>query len=134
MKNKQKLLKYIAVGGFAYFTEMLSLYVLNNVLNLTAITSVAISFWIGFCMTFVLQKIITFKNNINHPKAIAKQVILYSALVAFNYGFSIFMVSLLHAKLNVYIIRTLTIGIIVCWNYIIYSKFIFNSHDETQTD
>lgn len=124
------ILRYILVGGFAYFAEMTTIYLLHNILGLSAVWSVAISFWIGFCMTFILQKIITFRNTSKHPKTVAKQVFLYGMLVAFNYGFSLLMVYLLHNKLNVFVIRTLTIVIIVCWNYLIYSKLIFNSHDQ----
>lgn len=124
------ILRYIVVGGFAYFAEMLTIYLLHNILTISAVWSVAISFWIGFCMTFILQKIITFRNTSKHPKTVAKQVFLYGILVAVNYFFSILMVSLLHDKLNVFVIRTLTIAIIVCWNYIIYSKLIFNSYDK----
>lgn len=120
-----KLLRYLAVGVTAYLTEMVTLYILLKVVNLSAVSSVAISFWSGFFVAFTLQKLITFNNKEKHATAIARQLILYSLLVAFNYAFSLIVVSALDQKLNVLLIRTITIAIITCWNFIIYNKYIF---------
>lgn len=124
LKNllEKKLVRYIIAGGSAYVFEMGSLYIAHAVLGLSPVTSVAISFWVGFITAFVLQKIFTFKNYEKHLRAISKQLVGYGLLVAWNYIFTLFCVSYFQKFVSVYIIRTLTIAIIVSWNYIIYKQ------------
>ncbi len=114
--------RYLFVGGSAYVIEMIALYTLRYSLNLSPLTSVAISFWVGFIIAFVLQKTITFQNYERNAKTITKQLLGYSMLVAFNYGFTLIVVAVLHEKLNVLVIRTATIATITLWNFYVYSK------------
>lgn len=123
------LVRYLFVGGSAYVIEMLALYSLRYIFGLSAITSVAISFWIGFFVAFGLQKTITFKNYDRGAKTISKQLLGYSLLVVFNYAFTLLIVSLLHSQLNVIILRTLVIATITLWNYFIYGKLFNKKHD-----
>lgn len=122
-----QIIRYLFVGGLAYVIEMSSLYVLHKFSNLSAIGAVAVSFWVGFLTAFLLQKILTFKNHDKRAKAIFTQIILYSLLVGFNYIFSLLMVAILANNINVFIVRTLTIIIVTCWNFYIYRTFIFSS-------
>jgi putative flippase GtrA len=122
-------IRYLFVGGSAYIIEMIALYTLRYSLNFSPLISVAISFWVGFFIAFVLQKTITFQNYERSVKTVTKQLFGYSMLVAFNYGITLLVVSVLHEKLNVLILRTATIATITLWNYYIYGKlFRLNSN------
>jgi len=102
-----------------------SLYLLKVVLGLSDLAAVAISFWIGFVVAFVLQKWVTFKNHDKQPKVIGKQLIMYGALAAWNYVFTLGLVALFSHAMSVFLIRTVAIAIITLWNYVIYRKLIF---------
>jgi putative flippase GtrA len=106
---------------------MLVLYVFRYILNLSPLSSVAISFWVGFFIAFILQKIVTFKNYKRDIKTVTKQLVGYSALVAFNYTFTLVVVGAFHTSLNVIILRTITIAVITLWNFIIYRKLFSDS-------
>ncbi|HUP26407.1 MAG TPA: GtrA family protein [Candidatus Limnocylindrales bacterium] len=123
-KSKTTLITYVLVGGFAYLMEMGSLYYLVHVTGLSPLRGVAISFWVGFAIAFIMQKLLTFKNYDRRPAAIMRQLLLYCLLVAFNYGFTLLAVKWLSATVSVFVIRTLVIGMITCWNFVIY-HFIF---------
>ena len=116
------LIRYLFVGGSAYLIEMLSLYTLRYIFDLSPVVSVAISFWVGFFVAFILQKTITFKNYERGAKNISRQLLGYSLLVAFNYSFTLLVVSIFHDKLNVIVLRTATIATITMWNFYIYGK------------
>lgn len=117
-------LRYLAVGIIAYISEMGSLFILHSIINLSPINSVAISFWIGLAVAFALQKIITFKNYQKSIKILSKQLLLYFLLVAWNYFFSLLIVTLFAQRISVFLVRTATIAIIICWNFVLY-KYIF---------
>ncbi len=112
------------MGGLAYVLEMASLYYFVHIVRLGSLGAVAISFWVGFCVAFTLQKTLTFKNYDRRPGIVARQLGLYCLLVAFNYGFTLLAVRLLESKMSVFVIRTGVIGIITSWNFVIY-RFIF---------
>lgn len=114
------LQRYIIVGSTAYLFEMATLYGLRIGLGFSPLKSVAISFWVGFIVAFLLQKIVTFKNHEKHARAIAKQLAGYSLLVGWNYGFTLVSVRLLSGTLSVFVIRTLVIMIITSWNFVLY--------------
>ena len=122
MMNRSSLFRYLVVGSVAYLIEMGVLFALNHGLGLSPIKSVAISFWVGLVVAFLLQKLVTFKNYANKASDLAGQLSTYGLLVAWNYGFTLLMVSLLDKRLSVFIIRTLVIVIVTSWNFLIYAK------------
>ena len=119
------LLRYLIAGGTAYITEMLSLYMLRNGLGLSPVKAVAITFWIGFFTSFVLQKTYTYRNFHNHKSALSRQLVYFSVLALWNYVFSLVLVSLVTPAVSVFIARTLAIACITLWNYVLYKK-VFN--------
>lgn len=128
--NVKKLLdlpvsRYILVGGLSYVIEIGFIYLLV-MSGVDRILAVAIGFWIGFFLAFCLQKIIAFRNKTSEAKQVVKQSVLYAVLVLFNYGFTLVFVALLSPLINIYIARTIALGITTCWNFIIYKRFIFS--------
>lgn len=118
----KSLVRYILVGGSAYLLEIGALYYLRHQLEFSALVSVAISFWIGFVIAFVLQKLVTFQNYEKNKRTVAKQVAYYSLLVLWNYLFTLILVKLFSDETSVIILRTIAIVIITSWNYIAYQS------------
>lgn len=116
------MLRYLMVGGTAFVLELSTLYTLNHIVGLGPVQSVAISFWVGFIIAFILQKLITFRNYETHMHVILKQVIGYTILVAWNYAFTIAAVKILSREVSVLIIRTGVIVLTTTWNYLLYHQ------------
>ena len=116
--------RYLIVGGGSFCIELASLYVLKNSLHLSPELAVSFSFWIGFVVAFTLQKQITYKNKQQAPRLLAKQLVLYSGLVAFNYTFTLLMVVIFKKHTSVFIIRSIVVLFTTLWNYFAY-KIIF---------
>ena len=124
--DKKRLLTFLLVGAIAYILEIGALYIFRHSLKLSPVASVAISFWVGFCAAFFMQKLITFRNKQSAPGVLAKQLFWYSCLALFNYLFSLLLVQLLQRQLSVFIIRTIAVAFITVWNFMLY-KYIFKS-------
>lgn len=134
MKNAKRLLRnarnsqfirYIFVGGTSYILEIGLLAYLEYGLHIPTVVSVSISFWFGFLVAFVLQKIVTFEDRQRSVKKIAWQSISYALLVAFNFIFTLVFVQLCSPVAGVLIARTIALVITTIWNYVVYSKVIF---------
>jgi len=125
---KNTLVRYLVVGGVAYLIEMGFLYFLKYGAHASSLESVAISFWIGLVAAFVMQKFITFQNYESKTKEVAKQLLGYGILVAWNYGFTLLAVHIFEKSFSVFVIRTAAILIITSWNFIIY-KALFKQNN-----
>jgi putative flippase GtrA len=121
----KNLLRYLLVGSIAYIIEMGALFLLHDVFKYGAVKSAAISFWVGLCIAFLLQKFITFQNYSRRRAVLLKQLTAYSGLVVLNYSFTLLIVDFFSKSISVFILRTVAIIIITCWNFLIYGK-IFN--------
>ena len=119
--RKHKFILYVLVGATSYLVEMGSLCLLNIVFGLPDVAAVAISFWVGFIVAFVLQKWVTFKSHSKAVHVVTRQLVAYGVLAAWNYGFTLATVALFSSVLSVFIIRTIAIAIITMWNFAIYS-------------
>jgi len=115
-----KAMRYLFVGGLAYLFEMTALYILRYYFDFSNVVSVAVSFWIGFVMAFTLQKFVTFQNHEKQAHHIRRQLVLYSALVAWNFAFTLVCAKLLSSYAPVMVIRTASIIVITSWNYYFY--------------
>ncbi len=117
---KNRVFRYLFVGGFSYLVEMACLYGLHNGLGLSPTISVAISFWVGFVVAYLLQKFVAFENHDRSKKAVARQLIGYSFLVGWNYLFTLVVVGLFEHMTSIFIVRTIVIIITTLWNYAFY--------------
>jgi len=119
-KLDPKLIRYVIVGGTAYLIEMATLFGLKDGAKFSSIKSVAISYWVGLVVAFLLQKIVTFKNHDHRVHILAKQIVIYALLVVFNYLVTLIAVKLLTPRISVFVVRTLVIALGTIWNYFIY--------------
>jgi putative flippase GtrA len=134
MKTKLKQLlqrpgyRYILVGGSVYLLELI-IIVAAQQLGAPATLAVAISFWIGLIVSFLLQKLVTFGDKRMHRKVVTAQVIVFCLLVLFNFGFTVALTSLLSNTIPAVVIRTLAIGCTTIWNFYLYKTRIFKSDE-----
>jgi putative flippase GtrA len=119
-KLDPKLIRYVIVGGTAYLIEMATLFGLKDGAKFSSIKSVAISYWVGLVVAFLLQKIVTFKNHDRRVHILAKQIVIYALLVVFNYLVTLIAVKLLTPRISVFVVRTAVIALGTIWNYFIY--------------
>ena len=117
--------RYLVIGGGAFLVELVVLFSAQAA-GAPGTLAVAISFIIGTAVSFLLQKVIAFKDKRFHKKIVLSQVFLYAALVAFNFAFTVLVVWLLEGYFPVALIRTAALAITVIWNYYLYKTWIFN--------
>jgi putative flippase GtrA len=121
--------RYVVIGGSVYVFEILMIVVLQH-LGASAVVAVGISFWLGLMVSFVLQKLITFSDRRMHRQVLLPQVIAFSALVLFNFGFTLVLTKLFEHVLPAVVTRTLAVGMTTIWNFYLYKTRIFKSADE----
>jgi putative flippase GtrA len=123
---RQRLGRYLAVGAFVYVCEMAILALLTSSFGQTPAVAVAVSYWTGMIVAFVLQKIIAFSNKEYQKRVLLRQSVLYGILVVWNFLFTELLVHFLAGSLSVMAVRTIAIVIITAWNFLLY-HYIFKS-------
>lgn len=118
--------RYVLVGGSAYILELI-IIVLAQRAGANNIFAVAWSFWIGLIYTFILQKFFSFQDRRTHHKVLLPQILLVSALVVFNFCFTIAITALLQHTLPPVVTRTLAIAMTTVWNFYLYKTRIFST-------
>lgn len=119
------LVRYIFIGGMSFLIEIAAIFLLVHAIHLPSVAAVAISFWVGLIVSFVLQKYLAFQDKRISPKHLLKQSISYGILIIINYLFTLLFVSYFEDMINLFLARTIALVITTGWNYVIYSKIIF---------
>jgi putative flippase GtrA len=127
MKPEHK--RYLAIGVSVYLFELVVI-VVAQLLGASAVAAVGISFWLGLVVSFGLQKMVTFGDRRLHHRVLVPQVIAFSLLVLFNFGFTLLVTQLLQAWLPAVVTRTLALGTTTIWNFYLYKTRIFKKTDE----
>lgn len=125
----RKLLKkagsrYLIVGVSVYGLELLVI-VVAQAAGMAAVPAVALSFWTGLLVSFVLQKVVTFGDRRTHHKVLLPQILAFSLLVLWNFAFTVLITDIFADILPAVIIRTLALGITTIWNFYLYKTRIF---------
>lgn len=123
------LFRYLFVGGTSYVFELSSLLLIFHFSGSRTLAA-AISFWIGFLLAFVLQKIVAFKDYNKETKVLTRQSTYYILLNCWNYLFTVGFVSLFPDK-HLVVSRTVALVMMSAWNFVIYKKFIFKDNVST---
>lgn len=126
LKNKP-VIRYVVVGGLSYLIELACIYLFIT-LGASPLGAIAISFWVGLVVSFLMQKLIAFNNKKRSPRALAGQSLAYGLLVLLNYVFTLGVVYIGASLLGAYLARTVALIITTVWNYLIYSKIIFRTN------
>ena len=114
---------YGVVGVASYVVELSLILFLSYAVHVDQTLSVAVAFWVGLLVSFLLQKMITFRSD-NYTHTTKRQFFFYGALVLFNYLFTVGFVYVF-SNLDVTITRTIALIITTIWNYLLYRKVIF---------
>lgn len=123
---KKPGVRYVLVGGSAYVLELFVIILARNS-GASNIWAVALSFCIGLMYSFILQKFITFSDRRTQHKVLLSQLLTVSALVVFNFMFTIIVTALLQHIFPAIITRTIAIGITTIWNFYLYKAHIFTN-------
>lgn len=129
MQKLKKLLhgpvgRYLITGVSIYLLELLVI-VVAQAMGATSLLAVALSFWIGLVVSFIIQKFFTFGDKRTHHKVVFVQAAAVVALVCFNFGFTLLVTKLLQDHLSPTITRTLALGTTTIWNFYLYKTRIF---------
>jgi putative flippase GtrA len=128
MKSKTEFKKYVIVGGSVYALELLCIVIAQH-LGASPVVAVGTSFWIGLIISFIFQKLITFGDLRIHHKILVPQILAFTLLVLFNFGFTLLVTKLLTGKLPAVATRTIALGMTTMWNFYLYRTRIFKSDD-----
>lgn len=121
--------RYLIIGVSVYVFELAVIFIAQG-FGANALIAVGLSFWLGLIVSFVLQKVITFKDKRLQHRVLIPQVIAFSLLVLFNFGFTLFVTKLLSPPLPAVATRTVALGITTIWNFYLYKTRIFKSSEE----
>lgn len=125
--------RYLVVGGSVYLLE-LAVIVLAEHAGLSTVWAVSLSYSIGVIVSFLLQKLFTFRDRRMHHRIVAGQAVAVGLLLVWNYAFTMGMVALLDKVLPGVVIRTIALGITTIWNFYLYKTRIFRRDPKPATD
>lgn len=125
---KKPFYRYLIIGGSVYLLEIAVILVAQHQ-GASSVVAVGIAFWVGLVVSFLLQKLVTFSDKRVHHKILIPQVLAFSALVLFNFGFTILVTKLLASVMPAAITRTLALGITTIWNFYLYKTKIFKTDE-----
>lgn len=128
-----ELKRYLIIGISIYLFELVVI-VVAQMAGTSAVVAVGLSFWLGLIVSFLLQKLVTFGDKRMHHKILIPQVIAFSLLVLFNFGFTILVTKLLVSFIPAVLTRTLALGITTLWNFYLYKTRIFKKSDDFLID
>jgi putative flippase GtrA len=120
--------RYLLVGGSVYVLE-LGVILLAQQAGASSVVAVGIAFWTGLIVSFVLQKFVTFSDKRTHTRVLAKQFLAVSALVLWNFAFTLAVTKLLSSHLPPTVTRTIALLITTLWNFYLYKTSIFRQPD-----
>ncbi|MDL2363072.1 MAG: GtrA family protein [Patescibacteria group bacterium] len=127
---QRPLTRYVLIGGSVYVLELFVIVAAQRK-GASAVTAVALSFSIGLLVSFVLQKVLAFKDRRTHHKILIPQIIAFILLVLWNFSFTLLLTKALESHLQPVITRTMALGITTVWNFYLYKTHIFSNEEIT---
>jgi putative flippase GtrA len=122
--QNQRIIRYLVVGGGVYLLE-LGVIMLAQSAGASGVLAVAIAFWTGLVVSFLLQKFFTFGDKRTHHKVVIGQFLAVTALVLWNFGFTLLFTKLTADQLPAVAARTIALAITTLWNFQLYRTSIF---------
>lgn len=131
-KATEQFIKYLVVGLATFTLETTLLFLFNKLVQLLRpdlaaatvatyanLPAVTIVFWFNF----LLNRNWTFQSSNN----IWRQLLIYLPLFVINISLGTFILNYLIRVFGIYylISKVISVGVILCWNLIIYKKIIF---------
>lgn len=116
--------RYLVIGGSVYIFE-LAVIAAAQALGASDVWAVALSFWLGLLASFGLQKFVAFSDKRVHHKVLLPQIVAFSLLVLWNFGFTVGVTKLLSPMISPFICRTVALAVTTLWNFYLYRTRIF---------
>lgn len=121
----QQIVRFLISGGTATLANITTLYFLKGILGVWYLLASAVSFSVGFLLSFTLQKFWTFRKK--DIDVVHKELALALSVALVNLGVNTLLmysfVDYLHFH---YIFAQLcTSALIACETYVLYQKLIF---------
>ena len=133
--SKARLLRYLFAGGTATFVNLGTLYVFVDIFGWHYLTGAVWAFIAAFCVSFLLQKLWTFKNFESAAHRVSLQAVLYLSVAFFNL---IINTALMYTFVDIFGLwylfgQFLTSGLIACSSYLAYKLVIFKHGPELES-
>lgn len=125
--------RYLVIGGSVYLFEMFIIY-FSEQLGATSVEAVGIAFWSGLLLSFLLQKLVTFRDKRAKQKILLWQFGAFIALVLFNFIFTLIFTRITQEIMPVYFCRTIALAITTLWNFYLYKTRIFKTNNESDNE
>jgi putative flippase GtrA len=121
--------RYLVIGVSVYLFELVVI-VVAQALGANTLLAIGLSFWLGLMVSFLLQKLVTFRDHRMQHRVVLSQLAAVTGLVIFNFGFTLLVAELLRNLLPAVVSRTLALGATTIWNFYLYRTRIFKTSDE----
>ncbi len=115
-------LRYLLSGGTAAAANLTLLYILVHFFHVWYLEAAVLSFMVGMCMSFVLQKFFTFSHYSN--ETLKRQTSLHASLQLFNLCLN---TALMYAGVDLLHVPYLLAQLIISAGMAVYS-FLFYKH------
>lgn len=115
-------IRYLVVGGVAFAFDVGLLFVLHEVLGIPLTISTPIAFLTSFCVTYLLQRIFTFRLE----GRVASSAVKYTLLVIANTFAVTGIVAAIDAVGGSWLVgKVLAVVAMTVWNYFAYRYWVF---------
>ena len=125
-KLSNRARRYLVVGVSVYIFEVI-IIVIAQAAGASAIFAVGLSFWLGLILSFILQKVIAFGDKRTGRHILIPQLLAFSLLVLFNFGFTLLFTKIFESHLPAFICRTIALAITTIWNFYLYKTRVFKA-------
>ena len=123
--NRTQLFRYLGIGLTAFLIEY-AVFTLLIYLGTFLLVAQTVSFCVGLIVSFMGNRTLTFKGSA-YTHSRSAQFWRYLTLALFNIVFSNGLIYALVEQFGIepLLSKVIVMIVIVCWNYIIFSKIIF---------
>lgn len=123
--NKNKIIRFGISGAIGFFTHIIILYFLVELLNVWYLLSTSIAFIMSATVSYFIQKIFTFKHNSKHSMV---QFASYLTLSIFTFSLNLLMMYVFVDILGImYLFSQVLSSLINAFlSYVVLNKFIFS--------
>jgi putative flippase GtrA len=119
--------RYVFVGGSTFILDIGLLILLHQGLNFNLAVATSIAYWVSIGYNFILNRTWTF--SIAEKESLRRHLGTYLILLAFNYLFTVIVVSTLGKVIYFGLAKAIAVAIQMIWTYKIYKNYIFITKD-----
>lgn len=131
LERNRSIVRYLIAGGLTFGVDYGSLVACYYLFDLSLWLATSVGYIAGLCVSFSLNRRWVYGDKGRERKA-GYQLVEYTILLVFNYFFTVFAVHILNTfNIPPSVSKICVTVLIVCWNYVIYSRVIFRTKGTT---